>query len=237
MLNIFVGYNKQPKKKPQKKQLAGAPICAPIPVPKKRGRPPKGDRAMTAAERKANQRMMDRVEEIQNEHHDNKGRLTGERSGEAPRKFGESEPERIIGQQDIQESIGGKRISPASNPDESDYVKPTTGKGALDKKKASNVEQTHHERIGEAIKKVAKDCVVGGTCSICGEEVTDKEAERHIRKAFERAEKAWYDYESLTNDKHDLFNPEAARNESIEEELLKASINPHHKAVMNERNT
>jgi hypothetical protein len=107
--------------------LVGMPYepepVAPAPVPeakplseivetpaRKRGRPLQGDKAKSPAERQRDKRNRDGIARVFEENKDDKGRLHNERSGEAPRKHGASEMERIVAAQDRDEN--GKRITP-----------------------------------------------------------------------------------------------------------------------------
>jgi hypothetical protein len=188
---------------------AGEPVSEPMPEvaaldrPKRRGRPPKGDKAMTAAERKATQRAKEKmdkqVQEIQEEHHDNAGRLHGERSGEKDRKYGQSEIETIINQRTINENNNhGRRVNKNSNEAALDDDAGSDGKSTFDRRRASPREQRYFEKIGEAIRIVAEACIKDGWCRLCGKSVPD--AEGHIYKAYKNEEKTWEDYDSLPED-------------------------------------
>ena len=87
-----------------------APVEAASPeAAKKIGRPPKHGVAMTDAERKREQRRNEAIADVLTipETH---GRLHNERSGEADRKHGMSEMERIVAAQDRDEN--GRRVAP-----------------------------------------------------------------------------------------------------------------------------
>jgi hypothetical protein len=87
----------------------------------KRGRKPKGDRAMTLAERQKDCRLQRKSQQVIEAHHDYKGRLHDETSGgNSMQKI-----DRIIAARDRKELYGGQKPVRGAGPDVFDKTDPT----------------------------------------------------------------------------------------------------------------
>lgn len=176
------------------------------PVKPKRGRPPKGDRAMTDAERKREQRRSDSIADVL-AIPDSRGRLHNERSGEADRRFGMSEMERIVAAQDRDENgsrcTGGEGAGPTemeqdTSADKADFgsfdVKSTKADlraEYLDDKAFQRFEE-NMEAAGEYFAETAPD----GTrrcrlfsCRVSLNSIEDRE--RHLWQAYDRGHRQY----------------------------------------------
>ncbi len=106
----LVGAPYEPGDTPQE-PATPAPVEA-APTQARRGRPPIGEKAMTSTESSRASRNKQAIADALADNADSKGRLPGERSGEADRKFGMSEVEMIHNAR-VRDEDGARRVKPA----------------------------------------------------------------------------------------------------------------------------
>src|ERR1051326_1282866 len=88
----------------------------------KRGRKPKGDRALTPAERQRQHRINEKVQQVLTEHHDYKGRLHDETSG----GYTSAKIAKVVAARDRKELYGGERAVPkGAGPESYDKIDST----------------------------------------------------------------------------------------------------------------
>ncbi len=191
--------------------LAGSPLSGitPADVPlveptkPKSGRPPKGDRAMTDAERKREQRRGDSIAEVL-AIPDSRGRLHNERSGEADRRFGMSEMERIVAAQDRDENGGPAKPDGAGPTEmERDSTADKADFGSFDVKstkadlRAQYIDDAAFNRFNEKMDAIGEwfaETMPDGTrrCRLlkCQRPLNSVEdRERHVWQAYDRAQR------------------------------------------------
>jgi hypothetical protein len=193
--------------------------AATVEATKKRGRPKKED-ALTPVERKRAQRNRQAVDQALADNKDGKGRLHNERSGEANRKFGMSEIERIVAATERDEN--GRRISPTGQGparferDETEDRTDARPPSVPGNEKWREEQREKQRKEDEKLTRIAVWAFNDKTfCRLCGFTARSAgEAVGHIEDAWDTGLKLQQHYDLLSEPGMSKTVPESMLNEA-----------------------
>jgi hypothetical protein len=165
--------------------------------PKRRGRPPKGERTMTATERKQSQRAGEKIGEVL-AIPDSRGRLHNERSGEADRRFGMGEMERIVAAQERDEECG-RRIGPGGRGSDK-FEKDDDSTEPVYNSPRSSIPAWYvaaGEEMDVVMVRLVAKFYTGNRCQLCGVSWLDDPLQ-HFWNEYEQGLKLYRHYKMLS---------------------------------------